>query len=430
MKRNIKTSVFLLFSCFALQSFESFGQQVIFSIQAHQDDWQLFMSSDVTADIKAGKKLVSITLTAGDGGDGTASGFECPLPYYLARELGSVYSSKFAADMDGTTPQASPTASRVNILGHSIVKYVYQNTVNYFLRLPDGGQLGNGSPITGDASLQKLKTGLINSIAAIDGFTTYSSWTDLINSIRTIINNERGNPAHVWMYTPSLDAVYNPNDHSDHIYTAQAGQEAVNDLLWVGIKEFVDYYTAALPANLTASQNEDAAAVFGICQWGLVESKYYPYFNADHKRWLPMDYSSIKRSPVGPASNNFTLLSASNSNSVAVNNNTTAPNTNSFLNEKVQPSKVLTNVSGIISISLNKTNNKNFDMRISPGYSGTFKTIVVDKNGNSLFENTMHLENSAPFTVSVKNVITEGGMYIIKTSLNGVEFETSTIILE
>jgi hypothetical protein len=418
MKRIIKTSAFLLFSCFALQSF---GQQVNFSIQAHEDDWQLFMSSAVTADIKAGKKIVCITLTAGDGGDGTASGFECPLPYYLAREVGSVYSSKFTADMDGGTPQASPTASRVDILGHSIVKYVYQNTVNYFLRLPDGGQLGNGSPTTGDASLQKLKTGLINSIAAIDGFTTYSSWTDLINTIRTIINNERGSQGQVWIYTPSLDAVYNPNDHSDHIYSAQAGQEAVNDLLWVGIKEFVDYYSAALPANLTASQNEDASAVFGICQWGLVESKYYPYFNADHKRWLPMDYSAIKRSPVGFATTNFTLLSAPNSNSAAVNN--TAANTNLLLNE-ISP------ISGIIAINQTDANNKNFDMRISPGYSGTFKTIVVDKNGNNLFENSRHLGNSAPFTVSVKNVITEGGLYIIKTSLNGFEFETSTIILE
>ena len=39
---------------------------VSYSIQAHQDDWQLFMGSKIMADLNvSGRKVVFITLTAG-----------------------------------------------------------------------------------------------------------------------------------------------------------------------------------------------------------------------------------------------------------------------------------------------------------------------------------------------------------------------------
>jgi hypothetical protein len=424
MKMIYKTFVVLLFSCFAWQGY---GQQVNFSVQAHQDDWQLFMSSAVTADIKAGKKIVCITLTAGDGGDGTASGFGTPIPYFLARENGSVYSSKFAADMDYKTPFAIPTATRVNILGHSIIKYVYQNTVNYFLRLPDGAPLGDGSPTTGSVSLQKLKTGVISNIAAIDGFTIYNSWTDLVNTIRSIVNIERGSQSQVWMYTPSLNPLNNPNDHSDHIYSAQAAQEAVNDWAWVGIKEFADYYSASQPPNLIASDHEDASAVFGMCEWGLAEAKYFNHFNPEHKRWLPMDYSATKRLPVGIASGTFTLLTPPNPGSPNTGNSTVNTNTATTTNGLESE---IPNLHGIIALILSAANNNNFDIRICPERSGIFNTKILDRNGNLLFNKTTLLANSAPFVVKVQNVITAGGLYVIKTTLNGVDFETRTIVLE
>ena len=48
--------ILLTFFCFSIKA-----QTVHFSIQAHQDDWQLFMSSRIIADMTAGSKMVFIT---------------------------------------------------------------------------------------------------------------------------------------------------------------------------------------------------------------------------------------------------------------------------------------------------------------------------------------------------------------------------------
>jgi hypothetical protein len=299
MKMIYKTSVLLLLSCFTLKSY---SQTVTFTIQAHQDDWQLFMASTINGDVSSGKKMVSITLTAGDGGNGTLSGFECPIPYFLAREIGSVYSSQFIADMDFTMPLAKPVATTVNILGHNIIKYTYKNTVNYFLRLPDGAPLGTGETTTGLQSLRRLKIGAIPSIAAIDGIATYNGWNDLKSTIQNIITLEQGSASQAWLNTASLDTLgRNAGDHSDHIYTSILAQEAINDKPWIGINEFIDYQSAVYTQNLTTVQHATATALFAAYSWSLLESKYGANYDNVHKAWLPMDILIVKRQPVGTA---------------------------------------------------------------------------------------------------------------------------------
>ncbi len=295
MKVIYKMSVFLLFSCFALSG--NSQQQVSFSFQAHQDDWQLFMQSTIMEDLNNGGKVVFVTLTAGDAGNGPG-GYGSPSAYFYARERGAVYASQFSADLNGTTPLPFPDSIRVNINGHGIIKYTYKNTVNYFLRLPDGSGNGNGNPITGFTSLAKLNQGTISNLTSVDGVTTYTNWQDLVNTIKNIITIERGADRQVWINKPSLDtALANRGDHSDHLTTSIAATDAVKDSLWVGINEFIDYNSPSYTANLTPAQHAIATGVFAITVWGLLETKYLAPFDEGHKSWLPVDVKTVVRVP-------------------------------------------------------------------------------------------------------------------------------------
>ncbi|MFZ1371590.1 MAG: hypothetical protein WAR78_14475, partial [Ferruginibacter sp.] len=158
--------IFIAVCCFSLPSRAQYTS-VSFSIQAHQDDWQLFMGSRVMADLSvANRKVVFITLTAGDQSCGACSYGN--MQFFLARERGAMYSAKFAADLAlGTAPTDLPGPTTVGINGHNITKYVYKNTINYFLRLPDGNLDGLGFNNNNNQSLNRLRTGNIPTISTV-----------------------------------------------------------------------------------------------------------------------------------------------------------------------------------------------------------------------------------------------------------------------
>lgn len=284
--------------------------QVSFSALGDADDWQLFMSKKILTDLGAGSggKAVFITFTAGD--EGLGSGGSGAVPYYLAKEKGAVYSSKFASDITlqpiYPNTYAVPTATTVVLNGKTLTKYVYGNAsgngmvVNYFLRLPDGGQTGTGFAGTGNKSLKKLKDGTITNITSVDGVNTYT-WAQLVNTIKYIIFAEKGNDAQVWINTSSLSAITNPNDHSDHYYSSTAAEEAVSTFLWVGIHEFVMDNSSTLSANLTNEEFEEASAAFGLYNWNLIKNRYNNTLNSTTRAWLSMESSNVLRSPSGTA---------------------------------------------------------------------------------------------------------------------------------
>lgn len=288
----------LMILCFSLAFSIYAQQQVSFSIQGHEDDWQLFMSKNIVEDLSFGK-VVFITFTAGDAGHGNLAYGNGKIPYFLAREKGAVYSSKFASDLNGGEVSDIPLCTNVVVNGHLIAKYVYRNNVvDYFLRLPDGLD-GNGLPSTGNQSLQKLKDSQIKTITAVDNSTVYNGWNDLTQTIKTIILTEKGTDEQVWMNTSSIDRTYNSDDHSDHYYSSQAAQDAVCDLPWVGIVSWMNYRERNLPGNLSVSEIENASAIFAVYSWSLVESGYVTGFDNSHKRFLPGDYFRITRRPTG-----------------------------------------------------------------------------------------------------------------------------------
>jgi hypothetical protein len=295
--------ILLLIVCF----YRAGAQPVNFYIAADADDWQLFMSGKVVSDLGSGAKAVFIILTAGDEGNSTGTFNGSSVAYYMARENGAVNSAKFAWDMLQTNPNTGPvpTVQTSTINSHLIKKYVYNNTVTYFLRLPDGNSNGSGYVNNSNKSLRKLYGNIIPSIAAIDGSTTYTGWADLTTTIRTIINTERGLNVQVWLNAISLDStnantnLNNSADHSDHYYSSKAAQDAVSGLLWVGINQFIGNRSGSLTANLTNPEFQNASVLFSVSDWPLAINKYATRFTGTNKALLPMDYFSINRSPVG-----------------------------------------------------------------------------------------------------------------------------------
>ncbi|MGB4844404.1 MAG: T9SS type A sorting domain-containing protein [Ferruginibacter sp.] len=301
--------IYILVTVFCFFAVEVNAQpDVSVYVQADADDWQLFMSKKVSGDLELGNKVIMITLTAGDEGYGNGTFNAAPIPYYLAKERGAVYSSKTVADFSYTAfypfSFAVPTVQTQLISGKNLVKYSYGhvsgvgNVVNYFLRLPDGGPLGNGFPATLNKSLMKLQQGSIPNITSVDNANTYT-WSELVNTIFDIILTERGTDPQFYLNTSSLNIIDNPDDHSDHIYSSTAAQEAVLPYLSIGINEFVFDYSSVLANNLANGDYENSAAVFSTYNWSMILNKYPSMFNSTIRAWLHKEYFNVKRTPLG-----------------------------------------------------------------------------------------------------------------------------------
>jgi hypothetical protein len=305
--------LFILFIFANLQSQAQFTS-VNYSIQAHQDDWQLFWPSRVvTAMTTANAKMVFITLTAGDASAGI-NAYGGGGPFYLSRESGSMMGSKFAADLTtATTPLDAPVATTETINGHTIMKYVYKNTVNYFLRLPDGEKDGSGFGNNHNQSLHKLRNGTITTMNVVGNTApppptppaalTYT-WTQLIATVKAIINLERVPGTQSWVFTPDerTTVPYNFDDHTDHISASYVAQQAVTSapaMNWIGIDGYLCYTTSALPVNLTKTQIENSSILFALEVLGMTEERYHNDYlpDAGHLAWLPNDSFNNRRAP-------------------------------------------------------------------------------------------------------------------------------------
>lgn len=188
----------------------------------------------------------------GSGGSGN-------IPYYLAREKASVRSVQFMAD-SGAAP-SSLHESIITVNSHQIKRYTYKGVVCYFLRLPDGKWNGKGFPGTGKQSLQKLRTGAIAQITAIDNSATYTSWSDLTKTLKGIVNKEKGSNTFFNINKPATDKLINPDDHSDNYNAGFAAADAVKTLN-VGYTSWVGDDIFNRPANLSTRQSINKTALF------------------------------------------------------------------------------------------------------------------------------------------------------------------------
>lgn len=427
MAKSLKF-IILIFLSVNLQA-----QPVIYSVQAHQDDWQLFMSSKIIGDLNTGSKAVFITLTAGDQGCGTCQ-FGGGGPYYLSRERGSVYSSKFAADLStGTTPTGVPVATTVTVNGKTLTKYLYKNTVNYFFNLPDGGGTGAGSGLTGNQSLQRLKNSPFQAMNVVGHTTspatsgppafTYTTWAQLVATINAIIIAEKITGQQAWIYSASLDAAYNPGDHSDHLYSSIAAREAapVATMPWVGMTEFKDYSSFQSGPNLNAYDHVNASILFGLAVWGITEDQYSNDFNTGHLDWVSMDWFQVFRAAVGNAP--FTGGNTDN----AVLTGTSKNIADDIVNPGVSS---LTKIPMLVSVTNPVFIDKDIKMIISPYEPGQLNTSVYDMAGIKVYGLTTKVTNREPLFVTLNKAIKTKGTYILQNVLNDKYSESLKIVVE
>jgi len=262
--------------------------KVSFYFAAHEDDWQLFMNPSAFEDVINGAtKTVFVHMTAGDAGLGIGRGGR-KHPFYLARENGAETAIRFMADADDIP--ANRIAGHMSFNGHSIYRVGYRNTVSYFLRVPDGSPQGTGYKGTGFQSLKRMADGDNNILSAIDGSTVYHGWNDLVSTVRKIVDFERGRAPAVQFNVAEIDARINPNDHSDHLMTAKAALDAVQDLACVRRVYYVDYASSRLPENLNAQERDMESSVFAVTLAGVLAFDHRTSWHHYDKSFVGRNY--------------------------------------------------------------------------------------------------------------------------------------------
>jgi len=266
---------------------------VAFYFGAHPDDWQLFMNPNAWSDVqKPSNKVVFVYVTAGDAGLGLGNGGRSQ-PYYLARENGAKLSVRFLADV-AKAPDI-PVDSVALVSGHPIKRWLYRNTVSYFMRLPDGSPPGTGYVATAEQSLKRLHEGAIRTMTTIDNSTTYDGWSDFRTTLRTLIDHERGSATNVWVNIPDTNVEKNVGDHSDHQHMAQGVLEASADLRWINKALYLDYVTADMDENMTSVEREIEAGTFAALSMGLTALDHPSPWDRLHRSWLSRHYFRIER---------------------------------------------------------------------------------------------------------------------------------------
>jgi hypothetical protein len=265
---------------------------VAFYFSAHEDDWQLFMNPNAYYDVqKASTKVVFVYLTAGDDGAGLGNAGRSQ-PYYLARENGAKLSVKFMADANNTP--ATPLDSVACIGSHAIKRWLYRDTVSYFLRLPDGKPEGTGYPATGFQSLNRLHEGAIPAMTAIDNSTTYRSWADLRDTLRKLIDMERGTAANVWVNLPDTNVEKNVDDHADHQHMAQGVLEAIANVPSINKAFYLNYVTAEMAENMNSAEREIEAGTFAAVVVGVTALDHPSPWEPMHRSWLSRHYFRVE----------------------------------------------------------------------------------------------------------------------------------------
>ncbi|MEV6847429.1 PIG-L family deacetylase [Actinoplanes sp. NPDC051411] len=204
------------------------------NVVAHEDDDLLFINPSVSADIAAGRCVVTVFVTAGDSGR--------PPSYWLRRERGSM--AAYAA-MSGTS--ASWESDTLVLAGHPIVRQRLRGTriTLLFMRLPDA----HGSPLRPFGTLPALWQGEIPRLRPLGSGGAYTRQT----LVKTLT-------AAMAVYQPdrirTLDYAghYGDGDHADHhtvgyfTFAAQRSYHAHHR-----ISGYRGYTVAAYPDNLDES---------------------------------------------------------------------------------------------------------------------------------------------------------------------------------
>ncbi len=220
-------------------------------VVAHQDDWQLFMGDVIARQIRSGKPVIFIYLTAGDDG-------RDPL-YWATRERGALESTRIAIGL-AATDSAGSHCSTANTLRHAMRRCTIVNTASYFLRLPDGRRNGSGFAGHSYQSLRKLRKGRTASMSPVDGSTDYDSWADLTNTVAELIGESSTNRI-ITVHTSDPSVVSNPHDHFDHRMAGLLVADARRKHKW-NVMYYTGYALASRAPNRSNDQMREKTRLF------------------------------------------------------------------------------------------------------------------------------------------------------------------------
>lgn len=194
------------------------------SIVAHEDDDLLFCSPDLLHDVRAGRSVETIYVTAGDANRGAS--------YWQGREAGvkAAYAEIAGARNTWTTSDAGLRGHPVPIFtlaAHPAVRLA-------FLRVPDGFPTGGGGSRHGHESLQKLWLSQIPVIHPVDGTPEYGR-QDLVESLAALLLASGADRVNCLDYV----GTFGDGDHSDHHASAYFARAAHR--LYTTSHEFVGH---------------------------------------------------------------------------------------------------------------------------------------------------------------------------------------------
>ena len=213
------------------------------TVVAHEDDDILFINPDVSRDLAAGRRVVTVYATAGDAGGTTA--------YWRGREAGAMAAY---ARMAGA--RTAWTVDRLRVAGHPIVRATLPGTsiTLLFLRLPDG----RGYAKHDFETMRLLWTGRLATIHAIDGSTAYTR-ESLTATLTALMDLYRPSVVRTLDYAGG----YGNGDHSDHhsaAYFAHAAHRAYRTLhTFTG---YLGYPMESFPVNLPAAARATKLSIF------------------------------------------------------------------------------------------------------------------------------------------------------------------------
>jgi len=261
-------------------------------VVGHEDDWQLFMNPEAFHSMdEPGEKAVFVHVTAGDAGRGVTGE---PTPYYLAREEGALRAIRFLSNARPDTGMGVEMQhTTVGRGGHNLQRIAYANAVAYFLRLPDGNYEGPGYETTGWQSLERLRTGAIAEIEAVDASARYAGWEDLVETLADIIRSEMQTGETLGLHIPQKDPAINPDDHSDHRNTALAVEAAAARFPCASIHRYDEYATGERVANVDGTDYMIDVGTWAATASGLSDSHAFSTWDPVHNSWLGRTYSRI-----------------------------------------------------------------------------------------------------------------------------------------
>lgn len=267
-------------------------------IHAHQDDWQFFMGDRTYYAIKGGKRVLFVYATAGDAG--------MDQNYWQTRELAA------QASVDSIAGADAWTCTSQTIRTHPIRRCTKGPTISYYMRMPDG----NGSDGTGygKGSLVLLRDNG-TATAAIDGSTTYTSWSDFYTTIAAIVDFESSDPAvqSINVNAPDDNRTLNPGDHPDHYATADAVKAVIGLRGW-GVAWYVDYEIRNRLINLSDFDHAVKQTEWYAYDDVLVAAGY-PSLKSDswRQRWMWRTYFRVQPAAAPSAPSGLTATAVSSS---------------------------------------------------------------------------------------------------------------------